>query len=750
MLGKVLAAVALAAMALVVVLHFAGGGSFGAPMTAGEVTPERLPADLVTSRDARLRSAAEGVGVSGTGQILFGDLHVHSSFSVDAFQLTLPMTGGDGVHPVADACDFARYCANLDFWSINDHAASLDGRRWRDTVRAIRQCDAVAGGAAPAHAPDLVTFLGWEWTQMGSTPENHYGHKNVILRDLEDGAIPTRPIAAAPPPGVPSNFDTGGGGRLAMGLGAFLMEGGHEMMRTLSELSDMQACEAGVDVRELPADCRDAVETPGELFARLDEWGLESMVIPHGSTWGMYTPAGSSFAKQLSAQQHDAARQRLVEVYSGHGNTEEYRDWRAVEIDADGVRHCPTPGDDYLPSCWRAGQIIRERCLAEGMDAKECEARASTARQHFVDADRNAGPWTVPGVRPDDWQDAGQCRDCFQPAFNFRPLGSVQYMLSLTRPDEPPGARRFRFGFIASIDNHTARAGTGYKELVRREFTDARMGEVGRSSLVTRHVRPPAPGSERFDPDSRIPSVAFLESERGGSFFITGGLAAVHARSRAREDIWSGLQRRETYGTSGPRILLWFDLLDPNAPEGVRPMGSEVAIAGTPTFRVRALGSFEQKPGCPSSTEEILGSERLEFLCRGECYNPSDQRRSITRLEVVRIRPQRGAGEPVAPLIEDPWKVLACDGDPSGCEVVFSDPEFPSAARDTSYYVRAIEAASPVMAGDPLGCVRDATGACVSLDPCFDRQDSDDCLAASEQRAWSSPIYLDFEGPRGS
>jgi len=740
-LGGLLGLALVLLLGLLTVLYLAGDGFFGTPLTAGEVTSERLPAALVNARDAEGSRAANALGASAQGQILFGDLHVHSSFSVDAFQLTLPLSGGDGVHPVADACDFARYCANLDFWSINDHAASLDARRWRETVHAVRQCEAVAGSET---TPDLVTYLGWEWTQMGSTPDNHYGHKNVILRDLEEGAIPTRPIAAAPPPGVPSNFNTGSGGRLARGLGAFLMKGGHDMMRTLSDLSAMQACDPDIDVRELPDDCRDAVATPGELFERLDGWGVASLVIPHGTTWGMYTPAGSSFAKQLSAQQHDAERQRLVEVYSGHGNTEEYRSYRATEIAADGARHCPEPTASYLPSCWRAGEIVRERCLADASPADECEERAATAREHFVLADRNAGPWTVPGVTPQDWQDAGQCRDCFLPAFNFRPLGSVQYMLALSQPDQLRGTQRFRFGFIASSDNHTARPGTGYKEAVRREFTDARMGEVGRSSLVTRHARKATARSERFDPANGIPSVAFLETERGGSFFLTGGLAAVHARSRDRDVIWDSLQRRETYGTSGPRILLWFDLLDPDAPGGAWPMGSEVEIRGAPTFRVRAVGSLEQNPGCSPWTEDLLGPERLAYLCRGECYYPSDKRRPITRIEVVRIRPQRSAAEAVGPLIEDPWKVLACDGDPAGCQVLFDDPEFSVAGRDASYYVRAIEAPSPVVGADPLGCERDASGACVSLDPCFDRPDSDDCLAPAEQRAWSSPIYVDY------
>jgi len=729
------------------VLRLAGDGTFGAPLVAGEVTPAPLAPELVAQRDARLRAAQREVGAPAHKAVLFGDLHVHSSFSVDAFQLTLPTSGGDGAHPVADACDFARFCSNLDFWSINDHAASLDLRRWEETIEAVRQCEAVAG-VGPT--PDVTSFLGWEWTQMGSTPENHYGHKNVILLDLAPGRVPTRPIAAAPPAGVPSPFDRGAAGPLARGVGAFAMESGHQMMRTLADLTGMETCAEGLPVRDLPADCREAVRTPGELFTKLDQWQLPSLVIPHGTTWGQYTPPGSSFAKQLDPRQHDPQRQRLVEVYSGHGNTEEFRPWRAVDVADDGTRRCPAPSPGYVPSCWRAGEIIRDRCLDASLAPSECEARAARARQHFVDADRNAGPWTVPGVQPAEFLDAGQCTDCFQPAFNYRPLGSVQHMLSLDRPSHPPGTQRFRLGFVAASDNHTARAGSGYKEVQRRKFTDARMGEVGRSSLVQAHVRPAVPESEPFDPADRIPSVAFLETERNGSYFLTGGLTAVHSESRDRGHIWQALQRRETYGTSGPRILLWFDLLPP-APAATTlplplPMGSAVSLAEPPRFRVRAVGSFDQRPGCPDATRARLGADRLARLCRGECYHPSDTRRPIRRIEVVRIRPGDGSTPSATPTIEDPWRVLACDGDPGGCEVVFDDPEFAEAQRDTAYYVRAIEEARPVVAADPLGCERDEAGECVALDPCFERPDADDCLAPSEQRAWSSPIFVDWAG----
>ena len=393
---------------------------------------------------------------------------------------------------------------------MNDHAASLTPRRWRETIEAVRSCNSIASAG---ETPDLVSFLGWEWTQMGSTPENHYGHKNVVLRDLADDAIPTRPIAARPPAGVPSPFDQGTsrGGQLLLGLGAFTMDGGHEIARTLTELSTVPACPADVPVRELQADCAEAVATPGELFAKLDDWDLAATVIPHGTVWGVYTPPGSSWAKQLDPAQHDPDRQRIVEIYSGHGNAEEYRPWKAVEIAADGRRSCPAPSEGYLPSCWRAGEIIQERCLAAGPEAgggdeAECAARAEEARQLFVEADRNAGPWTVPGLLPGDLLDAGQCTDCFQPAFNYRPQSSVQTMLALGRPDQPEGYQQFRFGFIGSSDNHTARPGTGYKEVARRQFTDARMGEVGRSGLVLSliHISEPT----RPPVASRMPSSA--------------------------------------------------------------------------------------------------------------------------------------------------------------------------------------------------------------------------------------------------
>ncbi|MCK6554532.1 DUF3604 domain-containing protein [Candidatus Binatia bacterium] len=708
----------------------------------GEVTRATVPPAAVAARGNGDRAALARLAPGARPQqVLFGDLHVHTTFSVDAFMISLPMLQGEGSHPPADACDFARFCAALDFWSINDHAEGITPRHWEETKESIRQCNAVSGD--PAN-PDTVAFLGWEWTQVGNTAAEHYGHKNVIFKDTAEDKVPARPISAISPRLVgallqpPSLWQ-----RLQFPLFDWSnRQRYYDLATFLTERREVPTCAEGVDARQLPASCHERAQTPQVLYEKLSQLGFDTLVIPHGTTWGFYTPPDASWDKQLTAAQHDPEKQTLIEVFSGHGNSEEYRDWRPVTFDAAGQATCPAPSRNYLPCCWQAGELIRGRC--GDVPAAECERRVAAARANYLAAGVS-GFRTVPGATVADWKDCGQCRDCFNPAFSYRPASSAQYTLAISNFDDPGDPRRFRFGFIASSDNHKARPGTGFKEFARRRMTEA---TGARSAAWRRRVLGPeassSPESVPFDPAvSTLPGFAMLDTERQASFFLTGGLVAVHADGRDRDAVWNALKRREVYGTSGDRLLLWFDLL--NGPSGVQPMGSEARLTEPPRFRVRAVGAFKQRPGCPDYVRNALSAERMEHLCRGECYNPSDERKSIARIEVVRIRPQVRPGESVGNLIEDPWRTIQCAADPAGCEVEFTDPDFVAGGRPATYYVRAVQEPSPAVNAANLRCKYDSQGNCVVASPCYGDYRTpfdDDCLAENEERAWSSPIYL--------
>ena len=719
----------------------------GKPQDRGVIVGGTIPAIHLSDKLARQGSVAPSHAETDSGkrqnnieqQIVFGDLHVHTTFSADAFIMSLPVMGGSGLKSPANACDFARYCSNLDFWSINDHAESITPRLWEETKQSIRECNAVSGDP---ENPDLVSFLGWEWSQVNTDPGKHYGHKNIIFLDTTDELVPARAIAA--PRAQLAKAPLGIAAQMMLALTDFENRAFYlGIQGYYDEIENTPLCEQGINTRELPADCLELAADPRALFAKLDEWGFDSIVIPHGTSWGMNTPATTTFDKQLNRQQHDPKRQILFEVYSGHGNSEEYRDWRALKKDGNGERYCPAPSDDYLPCCWRAGEIIAERCSAEGVASKACELRAANARKNFVAAGIS-GHLTVPGQQVTDWLDCGNCPDCFLTPMDHRPGTSAQYALSITDFEQPQEPFNFRFGFIGSSDNHRAMAGTGYKQIQRKRTTEAFGAPSKRFDNATQGDQlGPMPYSIPLDIDG-VGLINLRNMERQNSFWLSGGLVAVHSEGRSREAIWDGLKRKQVYGTSGDRILLWFDLLQGKHPI---PMGSETESATNPRFRVNAVGAFKQDPGCPAHALNGLGEKRLQWLCGGECYNPSDERHAIDRIEVIRIRPQATSNEPLDQLIEDPWRTFDCSGDPMGCSIEFEDEGFVEGEREAIYYARAIQQATPMINANNLRCEYSEEGECIAVNPCYGdyrTPASEDCLAPAEQRAWSSPIFIRF------
>ena len=714
------------------------------PLDFGKVTEARLPEAVIEKRAINNNSP-----IPAEKQILFGDTHVHTTNSADAFMYSLPMMhGASGAYPPAYACDYARFISQLDFYFLTDHAESFTPRQWRDGVDSVQQCNRLAGD--PAN-PDVAAFIGWEWTQVGATAESHYGHHNVLFKDDNPELLPKRPIASKGV-GVATVAARSGSAKQSWLLG--MLDPRHKDYYAsyndwVMQMAAVPTCEPGIASPDLPLECYETAATPGELFSKLDEWGFDNMVVPHGTTWGFYSPPNSSWSHQLTADNNDPAKTRLIEVYSGHGNSEQFKDFAVRVRNQAGDWVCPEPQDNYLPSCWQAGEIIRSRCLAENNSAADCEQRAIEARHNFVQVDGIQGFMTVPGSTAEEWLDAGQARDMFLPSFNYRPRKSVQYGLAMQNLDDPENPLRYRWGFIGSTDTHSARAGHGFKQQERLNTTDATgvrdnfWETIFATGAVVSEYDSRSLPADQIDPASA--KLFASEFERTTSFLSVGGIAAVHSTGRDRDSIWDAMKRREVYGTSGHRMLLWFDLLQNNR---TSPMGSAVTMDTVPRFRAKAIGSFKQLPGCPDYVVDALDKKHLQKMAQGECYHPSDERYQITSIEVIKIRPQALAGEAITPLIEDSWKTFKCEPSADGCSIEFEDPNFVAEGRDALYYVRALEEPIATINGDNLRTTFDENGQAMATDMCFGDYrvaSSDDCQNLNSQRAWSSPIFVDYK-----
>jgi hypothetical protein len=257
------------------------------------------------------------------------------------------------------------------------------------------------------------------------------------------------------------------------------------------------------------------------------------------------------------------------------------------------------------------------------------------------------------------------------------------------------GANPFAFGFIGSTDTHLGAA-----------------GEVSESSF-------PGHGGATFAAQE-LPTGLVDTPE-----FSPGGLAVIWAEENARDSLFDALQRREVYGTSGPRIVLRF----------FGGWGYDEALCAT-----RNRVALAYSDGVP------MGAD----------LTPAPSRRSVPRFMVSALRDAGTVSEPGTPLERLQVVKLWADGETSHEAVfdvassgtgtgeslcaVWADPAF-DAAQHATYYARVLERPSPrwharicereqVECSDP-GALPDDLRAC-----CDERWPHE-----IRERAWSSPIW---------
>jgi len=307
--------------------------------------------------------------------------------------------------------------------------------------------------------------------------------------------------------------------------------------------------------------------------------------------------------------------------------------------------------------------------------------------------------------------EAGQETGCaFQSAFARQGL---KIGLQL---DRELGFNPFAFGMVAATDTHNSNPG----DTEEWDFP----GKVGAISS-------PAVRRLRDRPDQK-PYQSILQ------FHTSGGLAAVWAEENTRDAIFTGMQRREAYATSGTRITLRF-FAGWGFDEAITEKRDPVAVAtagGVPMGAV--LHPSEGQEESPTffiwAGADLLSAplQRVQVIkgwidADGETHEKVQDVVCADALGIdpVTMRcPDNGASVDTTNC-ETP-------GDTGDGElmVAWRDPAF-DASQAAFYYVRAIQ--NPTCRWSTYDAIR------LGIEP------DPRVPATIRERAWSSPIWIDPE-----
>ncbi len=593
----------------------------------------------------------------------FGDLHVHTVFSLDASTQDTRTRPADayrfakgerlGIQPFAEdgrALRHVQLARPLDFAAVTDHAellgewntcnqAGLPGHDswvcrmyrgwpraayfWMNTQAALAGrpgfcgedgslCLEAARGpwqeileAAAAHQDEtpacrFTTFPAYEWTGAAGAGNNF--HRNVIFRNEQ---VPELPISFVDAPA----------------------------------LEDFRA--------RLSRECRDAGT------------GCDVLVIPHNPNLGagrMFSRTRTDGSPLAAADARDrAAYEPLVEIMQHKGDSE----------------------------CHPAFSSEDELCAFEKVVSNSFIAR------------------TLP------FGDNAPVERQFM----------RRVLLEGLELERELGVNPFRYGFIASTDTHLGTPG------LAAESADY-PGHGGAGTPVGDELPRGLPDELDFNP---------------------GGLAVVWAEENSRDALFEAMRRRETYGTSGPRIQVRFfggfelpgelcgsDRLVEAGYAGGVPMGGRLTApqdAASPRFLVTALrdpGSGGQ-PGTPLQRIQIV--------------------KGWLDGDALRERVFEVAGDPASTASVD---LASCEPTGTGFDQLcgeFRDPDF-DPTQPAFYYARVVEnptcrwsqklcAARGVRCDDTSTIGEGLEGCCAP-----------EHRPSIQERAWTSPIWV--QPPSGS
>ena len=290
--------------------------------------------------------------------------------------------------------------------------------------------------------------------------------------------------------------------------------------------------------------------------------------------------------------------------------------------------------------------------------------------------------------------------------------------------EDETGENPFAFGLIGSSDTHIAAASLDEETHWGKFVTDG--VAQGRGSI-------PPDGQTDWSSDAEDAPQPVRARE-----FSASGLAGVWATSNTRDALFDAMRRKETFGTTGPRMKVRFfagmyytedlidapDLLDQAYARGA-PMGGSITqnsggnspgfiawatrdALSAPLDRLQIIKVWADKDG---NAQDVVH----DVACASGDPNPETQR---------------------CPDLPATLDLATCQYDRTNgsadLKAYWQDPDFDT-EMDAAYYVRVLEV--PTCRWSTWDAVRNGT------------LPNPDLPASLQERAWSSPIWVHSAGP---
>ncbi|MCP4004308.1 MAG: DUF3604 domain-containing protein [bacterium] len=564
--------------------------------------------------------------------VYYGDLHVHTEYSFDAFAFGTQATPRDAYryakgeaiqHPAGYEIKLSR---PLDFYAVTDHAMFLGvAKEAADTSSELSRLP-VSEIAHDLNAPDnrgLFTL---------ATRAKVFGTLVSGLIDL----VSTGEVERQEIDGISRSAwrDTIEAADEAYVPGRFTAFAGYEYTSSTSERGNLHRnviFRGTDDLPELPFSRLNSRNPEGlwDWMDALREQGIESLAIPHNSN-------GSN----------GAMFQRV--------------NWAGEPID-----------EAY------AAKRMRNEPLVEVTQVK------GTSETHplLSDTDEWAGfeimPYRVGTKRPSE-PTGSYVRDAYRTGLEIAAGGAMN---------------PYKFGLIGSTDTHVGggsdREDDYFSKVGLIDATPERRGSIPAGRLLGLALSTVAPKLV-----NEVDGTTYLEFS-SFEFWGASGLAAVWAEENTREAIYGAFRRKETFATSGPRIKLRFFAgydFDPallDAPDGVTrayaegvTMGADLAADGgrAPRFWVWALAD---PMAAPLQRAQVIkgweeGGKSHEKVFDVACSDGLEVDPATHRC------PDNGARVNLADCSFDP------DKGAMQLRTLWQDPEF-RADQEAFYYVRVLE-----------------------------------------------------------